>query len=72
MIPKLSIIIPCFNAESTLESTLQSVLDQDFQNWEVIIINDGSLDNTEKIALHWVAKDERFFYLAKQDAKLWD
>lgn len=70
MIPKLSIIIPCFNAERTLESTLQSVLDQDFQDWEVIIVNDGSIDNTEEIALRWAAKDARFFYFVKPNEGL--
>lgn len=70
MSPKLSIIIPCFNAERTLESTLQSVLDQDFQDWEVIIVNDGSIDNTEEIALRWAAKDARFFYFVKPNEGL--
>jgi glycosyltransferase involved in cell wall biosynthesis len=62
---KLSIIIPCYNSEKTIELTLQSVFDQDFQEWEALIINDGSTDNTEKIALSWVAKDKRFKYFSK-------
>lgn len=70
MIPKLSIIIPCFNAERTLESTLQSVLDQDFQYWEAILINDGSTDKTEEIALKWIKKDSRFKYFSKQNEGL--
>jgi len=65
MNPILSIIIPCFNAESTLESTLESVLNQDFQDWEAIIVNDGSVDSTGKIALKWINKDERFKYFSK-------
>jgi glycosyltransferase involved in cell wall biosynthesis len=67
---KLSIIIPCYNAMGTLEKTLQSVIDQDFQDWEAIIVNDGSTDITEDIALRWVKKDERFKYYAKENEGL--
>lgn len=67
---KLSIIIPCFNSESTLETTLESVFNQDFQEWEAIIVNDGSTDTTEQIALRWVEKDPRFIYYAKQNEGL--
>jgi len=70
MNPILSIIIPCYNSETTLESTLESVLNQDFQDWESIIINDGSIDSTEEIALRWVEKDRRFKYFAKQNEGL--
>lgn len=70
MIPIISIIIPCFNSETTLESTLESVLKQKFQNWEAIIINDGSTDNTEEIALNWTKKDVRFKYYSKPNEGL--
>jgi glycosyltransferase involved in cell wall biosynthesis len=70
MNPILSIIIPCFNAEATLESTLESVFNQDFQDWETIIINDGSTDSTEKIALEWINKDKRFKYFSKENEGL--
>jgi glycosyltransferase involved in cell wall biosynthesis len=66
----LSIVIPCYNSESTLESTLESVINQDFQDWEAIIINDGSTDSTEEIALRWVEKDKRFKYYTKQNEGL--
>jgi glycosyltransferase involved in cell wall biosynthesis len=39
--------------EATLEDTLKSVIDQDYQDWEVIIVNDGSIDTTEEIALKY-------------------
>lgn len=70
MNPIISIIIPCYNSESTLESTLVSVISQDFQDWEAIIVNDGSTDTTEEIALSWVAKDTRFKYFAKHNEGL--
>lgn len=55
----VSIIIPCYNAESTLEKCLNSVLNQDYKNFEVIIINDGSTDSTSKIIEDFKSKDER-------------
>lgn len=67
---KLSIIIPCYNSEETLHGTLHSVQEQDFQNWEAIIINDGSTDGTENIALNWVEKDTRFKYFSKSNEGL--
>jgi glycosyltransferase involved in cell wall biosynthesis len=70
MNPILSIIVPCYNSEATLESTLESVINQDFQDWEAIIINDGSTDNTEEIALRWIEKDKRFNYFAKANEGL--
>lgn len=70
MIAKLSIIIPCYNSERTLEDTLKSVVNQEFKNWEAIIINDGSTDSTEEIALKWVEKNKRIKYYAKQNEGL--
>ncbi|RMB57434.1 glycosyltransferase [Dokdonia sinensis] len=70
MNPELSIIIPCYNSEKTLEKTLASVLNQNFQNWEAIIVNDGSTDNTEATANAWVAKDKRFKYFSKPNEGL--
>lgn len=67
---KISIIIPCFNSESTLETTLESVFYQDFHDWEAIIVNDGSTDTTEEIALKWVEKDQRFIYYTRHNEGL--
>ncbi|MBF4492885.1 glycosyltransferase family 2 protein [Flavobacterium sp. MR2016-29] len=67
---RISIIIPCYNSKSTLEATLQSVIEQDSIDWEAIIVNDGSTDNTEEIALKWVGKDKRFKYYSKQNEGL--
>lgn len=69
-IPLISIIVPCYNQVQYLNECLQSVLDQSFQDWECIIVNDGSPDNTENIALEWTAKDNRFKYLKKENGGL--
>ncbi len=66
----ISIIVPCYNQAQYLDECLQSVLDQTYQNWECIIVNDGSPDNTEEIALQWTAKDPRFTYLKKENGGL--
>lgn len=63
--PKASVIVPCFNQAQYLPDALKSVLDQTFQDWECIIVNDGSTDNTKEIALDWINKDKRFRYLEK-------
>jgi hypothetical protein len=61
----VSIIVPCFNQAQYLDEALQSVFDQTYENWECIIVNDGSPDNTADIAQKWVKKDSRFNYLYK-------
>ncbi|WP_313027224.1 glycosyltransferase family A protein [Soonwooa sp.] len=63
--PTISIVVPCYNQAHYMDECLQSVLDQTFQNWECIIVDDGSPDNTEEIALNWVEKDKRIRYLKK-------
>ncbi len=46
---KVSVIIPAYNASTFIRETVQSVIMQDFKDWELIIINDGSTDNTKSI-----------------------
>lgn len=66
----VSIIVPCFNQAQYLDESLQSVLDQTYTNWECIIVNDGSPDNTEEVAKIWLEKDKRFKYLFKENGGL--
>ncbi|MCH7320608.1 glycosyltransferase family 2 protein [Solibacillus sp. MA9] len=47
--PKISVIIPIYNKGNRLKTTIQSVLDQSYQDFEIILINDGSTDNTDEI-----------------------
>ena len=68
--PKVSIIVPCYNQAQYLSEALQSVLDQTYENWECIIVNDGSPDNTIEVAQEWVKKDSRFIYLYKENGGL--
>lgn len=66
----VSIIVPCYNQAQFLDETLQSVLEQTYVNWECIIVNDGSPDNTVDVAQKWVEKDSRFIYLEKENGGL--
>lgn len=66
----VSIIIPCYNQAQYLAEAFESVLNQTHHSWECIIVNDGSLDNTEQIALEWCKKDTRFTYLKKDNGGL--
>lgn len=70
MTPKISIIIPCFNQEIFLEETLRSVFEQTYNNWECIIIDDGSTDNSASIAKSWTDRDSRFKLLQKPNGGL--
>lgn len=67
---KISIIVPCYNQAQYLDECLQSVLEQTYENWECIIVNDGSPDDTEVVAKKWVEKDNRFQYLYKKNGGL--
>lgn len=63
----VSIIVPCYNQAQFLNATLQSVLDQSYSNWECVIVDDGSLDDTAFIAQKWIEKDSRFIYFFKKN-----
>lgn len=67
---KVSVIVPCYNQAQYLPETLDSVLAQTYQNWECVIINDGSPDNTESIAKEYLGKDKRFKYLKQENMGL--
>ena len=64
---KISIITASYNAERFIKNTIESVLKQTYQNWEMIIIDDCSSDNTESIVNRYVELDKRikFYKLEK-------
>lgn len=59
----VSIIIPAFNSEQYIEKTLKSVQKQTYSNWEAIIIDDFSHDNTSNIVKSFTELDSRFIYI---------
>lgn len=62
----VSIITPTFNRAYILATAIQSILSQTYKNWELIIIDDGSTDNTKALVLSF--KDERIKYLYQKNA----
>ena len=56
---KISIIMPVWNEEKYLSKAIDSVLNQTFNDWELIIVNDASTDKTEKIAEKYTKEDKR-------------
>ena len=55
----VSIIMPAFNAANTIEKSIESVLNQTYKDWELIVINDGSTDNTNKIVKKLIKKRKK-------------
>lgn len=64
---KLSIIIPVYNSADTLQRCVGSILSQSFRDYEIIIINDGSTDNSGKIAEEMAAEDSRICVFHKNN-----
>lgn len=56
---KISVVMPVYNKELYLEKTLQSILNQSYKNFEIIIVDDGSTDNTKQICDEYAKKDSR-------------
>ena len=63
----VSIIVPVFNVEKYLRQCLDSILGQTFNQFEVIIVNDGSTDNSGAICQEYEARDNRIVYLEKEN-----
>ena len=64
----VSIIVPVYNTESYLEKCLNSILNQTYKNIEVIIIDDGSTDNSYKILQEFQNKDKRIILLHQDNS----
>lgn len=64
----ISIIIPVYNSEQYLANCIESILYQDFQNYEIILVNDGSNDNSGNICDYYAQKDQRIKVIHKQNA----
>lgn len=68
--PEISIIVPVFNMEKYLRECLDSLTAQTFTGWECILVNDGSSDSSQKICEEYVAADQRFRLINRQNAGL--
>jgi glycosyltransferase involved in cell wall biosynthesis len=58
--PAVSVLMPCFNAADTLRDALESICNQSMADFEAIVVNDGSSDDSRLILQEWASRDERF------------
>ena len=65
--PVVSILVPVYNVENYLRPCLDSILAQTFTDFETILVDDGSTDNSGKICDEYAAKDKRFIVVHKQN-----
>ena len=63
----VSIIIPVYNQEKYLAETLNSVLNQTYSNWECVLVNDGSTDNSVAILQPFLTQDNRFYFINSEN-----
>lgn len=68
--PLVSVIIPCYNQAQYLSDALDSLLLQTYQNWEALVVNDGSSDKTEEVALYYINKEPKIRYVSKENGGL--
>lgn len=66
----VSVIVPCYNQAQYLPDALGSVQAQTHPHWECIIVDDGSPDDTEAVAMAWALQDARFKYVRKENGGL--
>ena len=69
MHPYFSVIIPTYNRAHILGKALLSVKEQEYTEWECIIVDDGSTDNTKEFVAKWISKDNRFRYIRQENAE---
>ena len=67
MTEKITIIVPVYNVEHYLDKCLDSLINQTYKNLEIIVINDGSTDNSGTICQEYAQKDNRIVYIEKEN-----
>jgi glycosyltransferase involved in cell wall biosynthesis len=65
----ISVIMPCYNASQFIKESIESVLSQTYENWELIIVDDGSTDSTAEITKMYVDVDNRIQYWYQANGK---
>ena len=66
----ISVIVPLYNVEKYLEECLESIINQTYSNIEVILVNDGSTDNSQAICERYCHQDPRFHLIKKIRGKV--
>ena len=70
MKPKVSIVMPVYNGDKYLVESLESILHQTYRNFELIIINDGSTDNSMAIIESYAKTDENIIIISRENKGL--
>ena len=65
--PLVSIIVPVYNGERAIERCLRSIQNQSYTNTEIIVVNDGSTDHTERVLAKYAASDKRFVIINQEN-----
>ena len=65
--PKISIIVPMYNSECTIGKCIESILQQTLSELEVILVNDGSTDNTLDICKKYSKRDSRIVVVSQEN-----
>lgn len=68
--PFFSIVVPTYNRAKLIERPVRSVIDQTFQDWELIIVDDGSTDDTEAIISAYHEKRIRYYYKKREERSI--
>ena len=69
---KISIIVPIYNVEKYLNRCIESIVNQTYQNLEIILVDDGSPDQCPAICDQWALKDSRIKVIHKENGGLSD
>ena len=64
--PLVSVLIPCYNCEKYVEEAVMSIIEQSYSNLEILVIDDGSTDNTGSILQELAQKDSRIRYIKNE------
>ena len=72
MEPTVSVIVPVFNSEEYLERCVDSILNQEYQDLELILVNDGSTDRSGEICRRYEEQDPRVLVMTKENSGVSD
>ena len=68
----VSVIVPVYNVQAYLDRCVQSIVDQTYSNLEILLIDDGSTDESYRLMQNWAEKDKRIHLLQKTNGGLSD
>jgi glycosyltransferase involved in cell wall biosynthesis len=66
--PKISVIIPTYNRSNLIKNTIMGVVNQTYTDWELLVVDDGSTDNTREIVAELTKKDSRIKYFYQENS----